>query len=248
MRSRPGRHPQTSRGCSRRTHFGRANLTRQVHTCIYGLIFPEISALCFAIIGMSTRADYNHEIARLQIETIVLLRDSADAEAGTNSKRSRCMRKEQIVCDQAHCSRRIIPEFTENSRQSHAFSSVDTKRSHHGIDDFPIDNTCTLNRRQCARELWLHFGIGRKYDSRAMSFLHEDMQSGDTDACLRKSMPHRELRFGTVIFHTHPHGQGRMRRNLLQRVIRHRSDRSSRRAPYATEPAACPEAQAHWKL
>lgn len=218
------------------------------HLYIRSYISRDIRALCFAIIGMSTRADYNHEIARLQIETIVLLRDSADAEAGTNSKRSRCMRKEQIVCDQAHCSRRIIPGFTGNSRQSHAFSSVDTKRSHHGIGDFPIESACTSNRRQCARELRLHFGIGRKYDSCAMSFLHEDMQSGDTDACLRKSMPHRELRFGTVIFHTHPHGQGRMRRNRLQRVIRHRSDRSSRRAPYATEPAACPEAQAHWKL
>lgn len=218
------------------------------HLYIRSYVSRDIRALCFAIIGMSTRADYNHEIARLQIETIVLLRDSADAEADMNSKRSRCMRKEQIIFDKAHCSRRIIPEFTENSRQSHAFSSVDTKRSHHGIGDFPIESACTLNRRQCARERRLHFGIGRKYDSCAMSFLHEDMQSGDTDACLRMSMPHRELRFGTVIFHTHPHGQGRMRRNLLQRVIRQRSDRSSRRAPYATEPAACPEAQAHWKL
>lgn len=138
---------------------------------------------------MSTRADYNHEIARLQMGRIVLLRASADAEAGMNSKRSRCMRKEQIVFDQAYCSRRIIPGFTENSRQLRSFSSVDTKRAHHGIGDFPIDNACTLNRRQCARELGLHFGIGRKYDSRAMSFLHEDMQSGDTDACVRKSMP-----------------------------------------------------------
>ena len=143
--------PETS-GIRSRRRSSVARAARTECTTVYTALFSrDIRALCFAIIGMSTRADYNHEITRLQIEkNIVLFCVRAYAIAALDSNRGRCRHKKQIVFDQPHCSHPFARKFAENIASLRVFSPAGARRSHRNIGDLPVERAYPFERRRSA--------------------------------------------------------------------------------------------------
>lgn len=187
----------------------------------------DIRALCFAIIGMSTRADYNHEITRLQIENnIDLFRVHAYAIAVKDSSRRRC-RKKQIVFHQSHCLHLFARRFAENRDPLRVIFTVDAKRTHQKIGDFPVERAYRLERNRSARGLRPASWLGRKYSSGAMSFLHDDMRSDGTGALAPQPSPRSRSSFNERHF---PYASAWPKRHsdkasLLQTIDSNRIDR-----------------------
>jgi hypothetical protein len=183
--------------------------TAQLYIRLY--FSRDIRALCFAIIGMATRPDYNHEIARLQIGKSSLCASPPRTPARARSESRTAGKKQRIVSDPLDCLKWFACEFSGNTGRLRIDFRRETNETPRIFMRYSEGRRCVVRGRISFRKpSAARMGLDESTMTMSSPFVMRTCDSTRSAPAYR--IDHRDLR------------------------------------PYATDPAAWPDAHAHWKL